>query len=753
LVKNSRYTPNPDPVPGPVPGPEPEPFPGPFPGPFPEPEPFPGPFPEPFPWPPPDWWRCLRFGPVSGRYEGEMTAPSAGRYVLDLRVDIDPRYANSPVMDKVSGDIFQLFRIHKPFPAPGLPGRFLSWRVYRESWIVDKPRVKWSKCQVEITGRVRYWKGGHPDTDVRIVIPWGAFKSIGPAEVTFTEVGGSTSTYSCARKSRHFRDALLEVDVCQSVNAEPILPSYDTCAHNNRPSDLPCRTLTVQEAYREAGVDLSINPTHTVIDDSAPEFNTWSDAELHDAMEQHFSQYPGTWPKWHLWCLLAGRYDVSGVLGIMFDYGTVYGGPGRAPERQGCAIFRAHPSLNDLVATPPANQAQAAAMREFLKLYVHEIGHAFNFLHSWNKGRPDSLSWMNYDWRYDNRNGSGTFWANFRFRFDDEELVHLRHGDRSEVIPGGDPWSTGSHMEGPPGALADLVGEAPVELLLRSKGYFRFMEPVVVELRVRNVADMPFELDTQLHPEFGGVILYIRRPDGRIVEYAPVLCKLATPEPKVLKPKDEAIEGEDRHSQNVLLSYGAFGYYFDEPGEYQVRAVYQGPGDILIPSNVHRLRIGRPFSPEEERIAQDYFSYETGMALYLNGSSSPFLQKGMDVLANLADRYRKDPLGAHASLVLAQNLARPFFRIEGNVVRQARAALPEEALAFTARALEQQERDASTFTNITYHELRRTRADLFVAMDEKAQAKKELSTLVRDLKKRGVNQPVLDEIEAYAKSL
>jgi hypothetical protein len=279
------------------------------------------------------------------------------------------------------------------------------------------------------------------------------------------------------------------------------------------------------------------------------------------------------------------------------------------------------------------------------------------------------------------------------------------------------------------------------------------MEPVIIEFRIRNATDLQIELDTQLHPEFGGVAVYIRRPDGRILEYAPILCKLATPELRVLKTEHEAVKGEDRHSQNVFLSYGTYGYYFDEPGEYLVRAVYQGAGDVLIPSNVHRVRIGHPFSHDEERIAQDHFTYETGMALYLNGSSSPFLEKGMDTLQTMADRYQESPVGAHLSLVLGQNLVRPFFRIEDGKLVEARAANPEEALALTARALEQQKRDESTFPNITYHQLRRTRADLMAAMGEKAEAKKELKTLVKDLKERGVNEPVLNEIEAYAKAL
>ncbi len=711
---------------------------------------LPQPIPDPIPLPP-EWWRCWRLGPVSGRYEGEMTEPHAGRQSLDLRVDIDPRHANSPVMDRVSGDFYRVFRFQ-------WFGRVFRWQTYRESWIVDDPSVNWSNCQVEITGNVRFWSGGHGDTTVSIVIPWGSFRAAGPATATFTEAGGS-STYSCARKSSAFRHVTLEVDVCQTVNADPILPAYDTHAHPNRPAGLPRRTLTIEESYDEAGIALSINPTRTIIDDTALDDTNWLPSELHDAMESYFSQIGGSWPKWHLWALLAsGVFEDpvhgirTGVAGIMFD-ASVPGGAYEAPERQGCAVFREHWWFDDLVATPPANDDEAFALRQFLYTYVHEAGHAFNFKHSWDKGRPDALSWMNYPHRYDARNGDDTFWANFEFRFDNEELIHMRHGDRSSVIMGGDPWGSGGHLESPPGAMSTLEGGAPIELLLRSKGYFEFMEPVRVEFRLRNTSDIALELDTELSPEYGGVTVYIRRPDGRIVEYRPVLCKIAAHDTQTLKPKDDGVEGEDRHSQNVFLTYGSAGYYFDEPGEYQVRAVYQGAGDVLIPSNVHRVRIGRPYSADEERIAQDLFTYEAGMAQYLNGSSSTHVASGMETLELIADRFKNSNVGAQMALILARNQAQPFRPIKEEKRVVAREANPEKALDYTAAALAQQRKDNTALSNITYHHARRTRAELMADMGEKDEAKKELNSLVRYLKQHGVNEPVLEEIKAYAKSL
>lgn len=707
----------PEPVPVPVPAPLPEPLP-------PRPEPL------------PEYW-CLRFGSVSGRYNGEMSDPSLGKYALDLRVDIDRRYANSPVMARVSGDIYQVFR----FPRGG---RIIKWLVYKESWIVDDPLVRWYRCSVVITGKVRYWKGRHLATTIRIEIPWRWF-SIGPATVTFTYGAFRGSTYVCAKKSNAFRDVTLEVDVCNSVNSPPILPSYDTHAHSNRPVDLPRRTLTIEEAYQETGIALTINPTHSIIDDSTNP--TWTTAELHDTMETYFSHYPGTWPKWYIWCLLASSYTSSGVAGIMFDYSV------EPPDRQGVAIFRNHSWFTNLPSGAPTNDAQAAALRDFLYTYVHEIGHGFNFMHSWQKSfanppqtdRPDALSWMNYPWRYDNLPGNnpGDFWAAFPFRFDDEELIHIRHGDRNAVIFGGQPFTQGAALSNIP----ELVGEAPVEFIIRSKENFHFLEPVILELKIKNTSNVPLELATELSPEFGGVMLYIERPDGRTLPYEPVLCMLGDTKVRKIEPKG-------RHCQNVLVNFGRQGHYFNTPGLYQIKAVYQGQGNMLIPSKIHQIRIETPLTREEDRASKDFHSRETGMALYLGGSDSSFLKTGMDNLRSIAEEFKETSAGAHISLTLATNLAQPFHVIKKNKRVVERQAAPRKAINLINQALDQHERAAeTTFQNITYHQARRTKANLLAAIGQKAKAKKELKELVEYLGAHGVKRDILNEINAQRKKL
>jgi hypothetical protein len=48
---------------------------------------------------------------------------------------------------------------------------------------------------------------------------------------------------------------------------------------------------------------------------------------------------------------------------------------------------------------------------------------------------------MNYPWGYTGGTGGETaFWSNFRWTFDDVELVWMRHADRADVIFGGRDW-------------------------------------------------------------------------------------------------------------------------------------------------------------------------------------------------------------------------------------------------------------------------------------------------------------------------
>ncbi len=686
----------------------------------------------------PIWWHCLRFGPVSGRYEGAITSPTSGDHVLDLRVDIDPRGVNSPVTDRISGDIYRVFE-HRWF------GRVHRWRVYQRSWIVNNPTVMWSGCSVTITGTVTFWGGGQPATDLRLIIPWSTFSAAGPATVQLT-AGASISVYDCARASDNFRDVTLEVDVAKSVNSGTILPTYNTHAHNDRPNGLQRRDLDIAACYQEAGIGMTVTHPSTVIDDSDASFKTWSSAELHDAMEGAFSQYDRGWPRWDLWGLMCGAYDDKTVGGIMFDAAKSADGAGEAPERQGFAVFRNHVWFDDLPDDAPGTQAEAAALRQFLYTWVHEAGHAFNFVHSWNKNRPNALSWMNYPQFVTN------FWDDFAFCFDDEELVHLRHGNRAAVIFGGDAWATGLHLHND-AEVGMAEGAPPLELIVRSKGYFEFMEPVSVELRLRNlVPDMEVPIDAHLEPRWGTVTIQIMKPGGEIEAFEPIFCQIGEPDIRLLKPAGSH-PGLDRFSHEVPISFGRTGHIFTEPGEYRVRALYDMGGLGTIPSPIHALRVGLPVSREEDRMAQDAFSFDAGLCWALDGSRSGYLAKGHATLEAMADRAPRTMAGAKAALALARGLSRPFFTVDRNKrkLKKAADAHPADALKLTEAAVATVRSEPGL--NIAYHMAVRQRAAMLAETGKKAEAKKEVAALRKDLAKRGVHDPVLTDIDAYAATI
>ncbi len=468
-------------------------------------------------------------------------------------------------------------------------------------------------------------------------------------------------------------------------------------------------------------------------------------------METAFDSYPGAWPSWKLWGLQAGTFESPSVGGIMFDAASGIGGAGKAPERQGFAVFRKHSWFTHLAAGTPVTQQQAWAMRHFLYTWVHEAGHAFNLLHSWNKSRPSSLSWMNYDWRYDQVNGRDSFWAAFPFRFDDEELLHMRHGDRAAVIMGGDPWSSGGHLESPSASAIDSEPGAEVELTLRAKAHFEFMEPVELEFRLRNTTRSPVPVDNRMDPKYGNTTVFVQRPDGTRFVYDTVLCLYGEPEMVSLAPgaASDAAKGPDRVSVLVPLTYGAGGFTFATPGTYLVRAVYQGAG-LLTTSNTLRVSVGYPTDRDADRFASDYFTPTVGLTMALGGSASPYLSAGLDTLTEAAERFSDEPVGFKSARVVARAVGANFYRSDDGALALHHAADPSAALALTEPALTAYQRSSDVRENLEYAKLVKLRAGLHADAGDPGRAADEVDTLADHLASRGAHGNVVEQVRSLA---
>ena len=237
---------------------------------------------------------------ISGRYRGQ-----SGAWRIELRIDVD----GVRPLKQVSGDFFQR------------SGRTVT---LFGSFRADPVTVAVSRTRVTITGVARLTYASAFNR-IRITLPRRTgSEAPGRADIAWLNAGGATGArYLCDWESRFFRTVDLEEDSESGVTP---FGAYDTGA---LPSGGPARTLSVTSAFAEAGIEMRPTGQGNVIP-VAPG-GTWSNAELHAAMQAQFSQW-ATLPQWKVWLLHARLHDRGpGLLGIMFDQ---HGAP-----RQGCAVF------------------------------------------------------------------------------------------------------------------------------------------------------------------------------------------------------------------------------------------------------------------------------------------------------------------------------------------------------------------------------------------------------------------------------
>ena len=298
---------------------------------------------------------------VYGRYRSSGTP-----YQVELRVDVD---GPSPTM-RISADYY------------AISGATVS---YFGSMRVDAPAVSITATHVVVRGTGRYtWAAGA--TRVKVTIPRVPSTS-SPAAATMQHIRRAAARErrtSAAFSARPSGPSLFEQD-CQDTVPDPFM-AYNT---GSLPSGGPARALSAFSAYAEAGVQLLSTGANNVV--ATPEAGAnaaWSDAELHASMIRHFSRWRDL-PQWAVWLFHARLHDLGPSLyGIMFDQ--------QGKQRQGCAVFYAGIG---------GTSADARRLQPYT--CVHELGHCFNLLHSWQKSlatppqpnRPASPSWMNYPWR------------------------------------------------------------------------------------------------------------------------------------------------------------------------------------------------------------------------------------------------------------------------------------------------------------------------------------------------------------------
>ena len=572
--------------------------------------------------------------PVSGRYRGTL-----GGFQLELRVDCD----RTRPMKRISADFFQVSG---------------GTTTYFGSFVVNAPTVTVSSTTVTLKGLGSFtFSAGAPV--VEVTIPRRTiFQSQAAATLKFfTTSGAPGSTYTCAFESIYFRTVRIETDRVSDVTT-PVFSSYNTAS---LPSGGSARTLSVVSSYAEAGVEMIPTAGSNVINVSEAGADVkWSNAELHAAMQKHFTLWKDL-EQWAVWQLVAQQHEMgTGLYGIMFDQ--------QGKQRQGCAVFHAG-----------IGGTAADKLRLQLYTYVHELGHCFNLLHSWQKqyanppapNRPNSLSWMNYPWNYPN-GGAAAFWSQFPFQFDNEEVIHLRHAFRNNIIMGGSNFAVGAALGRD--VMADPIRDASGLSLSISthQASFALGEPVVLQIALGATDSRGKRVHSWLHPNCGMVKVVIRKPSGEVVAYEPLIDHL-------VGERESFVSGSDQITDSAYIGYGKDGFYFDQPGHYRIRAAYAALDGSEVMSDIITVRVRYPVTASEESLADLFMGDDQGTLLYLLGSDDESLRSGNAAFDEVLDKHGKHPMANYVRLIKGINAARNFKQIGVDKQVEVRTARLDES--------------------------------------------------------------------------
>ncbi|MCX5536553.1 hypothetical protein OG785_39080 [Streptomyces sp. NBC_00006] len=661
--------------------------------------------------------------PVSGTYRATNSDQT-----VEVRVDVD----GVGTLSTVSGDLFTVSG---------------GTTAYANSFRSTGLEVRWTETYVLIMGKQLAWATPAPDlTQLRILIPLTAAGQ-SPSSASWlivenADVSHYALWYTLPKTSAYFRTVDYEVD---TVAGETEFSSYDT-AKATTPPGYVNRVITVPSAFAEAGVEVRTSGTRNVLDTSGAGTGVlWSDAELHAAMLTNFSAHREI-PQWKLWNLVAGKYEGGeGTIGIMFDYVS-------GLHRQGLAVFE-----------QSIKAAGLAGAAWDMHTYIHEIGHAFNLLHSWEKhlasppaplgprsGYGD-LSWMNYPHLYKGGTADGieAFWGSFPFRFSENEIRHLRHGFYSHVIPGGSNWAANAAMDisAAEAFALPLTDESGLALELEGQEAFEYGEPVVTQIKLsRTGSHGDVLVSPELQPAAGNVVIAITDPYGRSRMFQPLtrVCggHDATADTVTLTEAAPALY------TSAYIGYAADGLCFSEPGLYKVTAVYQAPSGSRVVSAPRTVRVRQPLARDEQRIGELMMGDDQGQLLTFLGSDAPQLQAGNDALREVVERYGDHPLAAHARLARGANAGRHFQHIQGGRLAVREPDIKESVQQLSAAI------NASTgdegLDNITLNRAMRRLAKVHAKDGNLLEADAVLDKMVATFRGKGLPAPVQKTIKAQA---
>ena len=446
-----------------------------------------------------------------------------------------------------------------------------------------------------------------------------------------------------------------------------------------------------------------------------------------------------------MWVFHAAQHEEGASLGgIMFDDN----GPN---HRQGTAIF-----TESFIAQAPAGDAAPAAWVARMRFWTacHEMGHAFNLAHSWQKSlgtpwipladEPEARSFMNYPFRV--AGGQTAFFVDFEFRFSDAELLFMRHAPRRFAQMGNAAWFDHHAFEE---ACVSPEPKLALEVRVnRERPLLQFMEPAMIELKATNISKQPLVVPEGLLEDAHDLTLVVKRGEQPARLWHPYATACDEPKLRVLAP------GESMYA-SVFVGAGRSGWLIAEPGRYQLQACLHLPDGEDIVSVAMELRVAPPAGYDEELLAQDLFNHDVGRVLAFDGSRE--LGTANNALRETVAKLPKRAVSTHARVALGLPLRRAGKVLRGTLNKakiDAAPGQPDEARSLLGDALlAQQDGSAATLGHIEYREYVETYTGWLAREGEVKTAKDAMSKVCTTLEKRKVKPAVLAEMRAFGDAL
>jgi hypothetical protein len=577
------------------------------------------------------------------------------------------------------------------------------------------------------------------------------------AKFVTTTPGREYGPYTLERVATTFHEVEIEVDREDSaIDCEP----YGTHGHPDRPATLTNESLRIENVFGRAGIGITRSASSNVINTSdAGTDNKWSESELHDAMEAHWAQFANI-PQWKLWVFLAEQATSATLGGIMFD-GDI-NEPGGV-DRQGTAIFTKCEFFHGAggaypLANPPA---AAAATRELFFDLIHEMGHAFNLAHSFQKTSifnpgdstwpapawmpvvqdPQALSFMNYPDEASPGSGHAAKWFydQFRFRFDDNELLFLRHAPERFVQMGNQAWFS-NH-----GRVAGAALDPRLELTIRTlTPSVHWGTPLQAELKLKNVSGAPIVVDPVLDPVAEGTKIAVIDPAGERRPFIPFLVERQLKEARTLAP------GESIYVP-VTMAVGKLGVPFKQPGLHTVQASYANYDGGAAAAAMY-VNVLAP-TPEESMAASALHTAPAARVLSVGGTRT--IGEVRDQLQWAADKLGPNhPTTIAIKVAQALPLAHDFKVLAGDSssvdVLNAEPDVVEKELRVLTK---QPEKAADTLGHIEYERVVDTYTACAVEAGRRKAAADSQRAMVGIFKQRDVVESAIDRAEVRLQTL